>query len=409
MTGLWRNADFRRLWAGKTISELGSGIGGTALPLTAVLVLSATPAQMGALAALGAAPVLLVGLPAGVWVDRLRRRPILIAADLGRALLLATVPLAAALGALHMVHLYVVAALTGALTVLFQVADQSFLPTVVAREALVDANSKLGISGSLAEIGGPSLGGVLVQVLSAPTAILCDVVSFVASALCIGGIRAPESPPIPAAERQDLREDIAEGLRVVLGNPMLRALAVSSATFTFFGTFIGALYNLFVIRELGLSPAVLGALIGAGGIGALMGAALIGPITRRLGIGPVVSSALLVAGPLGLLIPLAGGPKPLAATMLLANQLLADIAIAVYLIGEISLRQSLIPERYLGRANASMQVLSQSSAPVGALIAGALGGAIGIRPTLLIGVVGVAASSAWLLASPVRRLRAAPA
>jgi MFS family permease len=401
---LWRNADFRRLWVGKTISDLGSGIGGTALPLTAVLVLSATPAQMGALAAIGAAPVLLVGLPAGAWVDRLPRRPILIVTDLGRALLLATVPLAAALGTLHMTQLYAVAALVGMLTVFFQVADQSFLPAVVAREDLVEANSALGVSASLAEIGGPSLGGVLVQVLSAPTAILCDVTSFLASALCIGGIRAPD-PAAPAVERRHMRREIGEGLRLVLRDPLLRALAASSATFTFFGSFIGALYNLFVIRELGLSSAVLGALIGAGGIGALIGATLMGPIVRRVGIGPAVSVALLVAAPFALVIPLVGGPPPVAAALLLASQVLGDVAIAIYLIGEVTLRQSLIPERYLGRATASMQVLTQGSAPIGALIAGTLGSAIGMRPTLLIGVLGIAASSAWLLASPVRRLR----
>ncbi len=406
--GLWRNADFVRLWIGKTVSELGSGLGGTALPLTALLALSATPAQMGALAAIGTAPVLLVGLPAGAWVDRLRRRPILIAADLGRALVLASVPLAAALGALHMAQLYVVAGLVGSLTVFFQVADQSFLPSVVDREDLVEGNSKLGVSGSLAEIGGPSLGGVLVQAIGAPATILCDVASFLASAVCIGGITASDPPLVPTAERQQIRQDIVEGLQLVLRQPMLRALAASSATFTFFGTFIGALYSLFVIRGLGLSPAVLGVLIGAGGIGALAGATLVGPITRRFGIGPMVSVALLIAGPIGLIIPFAGGPAPLAAGLLLVNQILGDVAISAYLIGQVSLRQSLIPTHYLGRANASMQVLTQGSAPIGALIAGALGGAIGIRPTLLIGVLGITASSGWLLASPVYRLREQP-
>ena len=241
--------DFTKLWLGRTVSELGSGIGGTALPLAAVLVLKATPLQMGLLAAIGAAPVLVVGLPAGAWVDRLRRRPILIAADVGRAVLLISIPLAALLHVLRIEQLYVVAALVGVLAVFFDVADQSFLPSVVPRESLVEANSTLGASASVAEIGGPALAGVLVQWLSAPVAILFDAVSFLFSALCVGLIRAPDPPPQRIEQRQSLGRDIAAGLRLVLRHPVLRALAGSSGTFNFFGSFVGALYFLYAIRR----------------------------------------------------------------------------------------------------------------------------------------------------------------
>ncbi|HUS15583.1 MAG TPA: MFS transporter [Chloroflexia bacterium] len=409
--GLWGRPDFVKLWIGQTISQLGSGIGGMAVSLTAVLVLGAAPAQMGILTAMGAVPVLLVGLPAGAWVDRLRRRPILIAADLGRAVLLAWVPLAWALGWLRIEQLYVVAALVGALTVVFDVADESFLPSLVPREDLVEGNSKLGVSSSVAEIGGPSLGGLLVQIMSAPLAVLFDTFSFVASAISLGAIRTVEPAPLPAAEEASLRREIGEGLRLVAGDRMLRALAGTSATFTFFGNFIGALYSLYVIRELGLSPAVLGISVGVGGIGALIGALLTGPVTRRLGLGPTLIGALTVAGLIQLLLPLIGGPPLQAGALLLAVQLLGDIAIAVFMINEISLRQALIPSALLGRANASIQFLVGGLGLFGALLAGVLAEApvLGIRGTLLLAVLGIIAASSWMFFSPVRALRATPA
>src|SRR5947209_5675974 len=201
LTGLWRNVDFVKLWIGQTVSNAGSGITSVALPLTAVLVLSATPAQMGILNALDGLAVLLIGLFAGVWVDRLRRRPVLIATDLGRALLLGTIPLAAFLHVLRIEQLYIVGALIGILTVFFNIADESFLPSLIPVEDLVEGNSKLGTSDSLAEITGPAIAGPLVQLLGGPVAILFDAISFLCSALCIGLIRKPE-PPLTLEQRQ---------------------------------------------------------------------------------------------------------------------------------------------------------------------------------------------------------------
>ncbi|MBI4640198.1 MAG: MFS transporter, partial [Candidatus Tectomicrobia bacterium] len=256
--GLLHHPGFMKLWIGQTISQFGSKITRTALPLTAVLVLEATPVQMGLLAALGSAPVLVVGLLAGVWVDRLRRRPILIAADLGRAVLLGLIPVSALLGLLRIEQLYIAALLVGILTVFFDVAYQSFLPSLVDREQIVEGNSKLGVSDSVTEIGGPALAGGLIQLVSAPITILLDAFSFLFSALFVGLIDISEPLPTPSEQRKSVWRDVVEGLRVVLGNPLLRAIAGSSSTFNFFGGFFGALYGLYAIRELGIEPAILG-------------------------------------------------------------------------------------------------------------------------------------------------------
>src|SRR3989440_7231968 len=246
--GLWKDSDFVKLWLGRAVSNFGSGITGIALPLTAVLVLGATPIQMGILGALDGVAVLVIGLLAGVWVDRLRRRPLLIAADLGRAFVLGTIPLAALLGVLGIGQLYVVAALAGMLTVLFNVAHSAFLPSLIPRESLVEANSKLAMSDSLAETGGPAVAGPLVQLISAPFALFFDALSFLFSACCLGLIYTPE-PPAALKQRKSIWSDLVEGLRMVLKNPLLRALAGSAATFSLFGNFIGALYALYVIRQ----------------------------------------------------------------------------------------------------------------------------------------------------------------
>ena len=401
--GLWTNADFVKLWLGQTISKLGSGITGIAVPLTAVLVLGATPAQMGILGALDGLSVLVFSLLAGVWVDRARRKPLLILADLGRALLLSTIPLAALLGALSMGQLYIVAALVGVLSVFFNVAYPAFLPTLVPQESLIEGNSKLGMGDSLAEIGGPALAGPLVQLISAPFTLLFDAISFLFSACCLALIRTPEPAPMTRKQDTGARHDLIEGVSVVLNNPLLRALAGSAATFSLFGNFIGALYALYVIRQVGAPPLFLGFLVATGGASALVGAFMVGPVTRRFGLGRTVGVGLFLYGFTGLLIPLAGGSVSLALTLLFLSQLLGDVSVSIYLIAEVSLRQSIVPGNMLGRVNASMQFLSQGAAPLGALLAGILGGIIGLRFTMLIGVLGVMLAGMWLLLSPVRK------
>jgi MFS family permease len=403
--GLWRHADFMKLWAGQTVSQFGSMVTRDALPLVGVLVLRASPWQMGLLSAAGLAPVLFIGLLAGAWVDRLRRRPILMAADLGRALLVASIPLAAILGRLTLLHLYVVAALAGVLTVFFDVAYQAFLPSLVAPEQVFEGNSKLSLTGSLAEIVVPGITGLLVQIISAPFTLAIDALSFLGSAVSLSLIRAPEPPPPAPGAQTSVAREIGEGLRVAWGQPLLRALALSSAWGSFFGSFYGALYSLYALEVLGLTPAVLGLIIACGGLGALFGAALAGPLARRLGQGPalVLSSALM--GLIGLLTPLAGGPLWLIILCLVLPQLIGDLFRAAFEISALSLRQAVTPVHLLGRVGASVGFLVGGVATLGLLAGGALGSAIGIRPAIWVAAVGGLAATLLLVYSPLPALR----
>lgn len=401
---LWKNAEFLKLWTGQSISELGSRITREGLPLAAVLVLGATPAQMGLLAAVGGAPVLLTGLLAGVWVDRLKRRPILIAADIGRAILLGSIPAAAFLGILNVWQLYIVLALSGILTVLFDVAYVAYLPGLVERENIVEGNSKLALSGAAAEVAGPGLAGVLIQTVTAPIAILLDAISFLVSVLTLSLIRKPEPPPAPAGERKPIAHEIREGLRATWGNKVLRAFLLSAGTTSFFGSFFGALYTLYAIRELGLGPAALGVTIAMGGVGDLVGALLAARLVKRYGLGPTLIGSFALGGGAAFLIPFASGPVVVAVGFLMAAQLVGDMLQTVYAINEVSVRQSITPDRLLGRTNASIQMLSAGIGPVGALAAGVLGESIGLRPTLTIAAVGGLLAILWLVFSPVRSL-----
>ena len=399
--GLWRHPDFLRLWTGQTISQFGSWLG--ALSLLAILTLDATPAQMGLLETLRAVPALLLGLFAGVWVDRARRRPFLIAADLGRALLLGLVVLLAAAGRLAISHVYIVAFLVGSLTVLFDLAYRAYVPALVKRRQLVEANSKLGATESLAEIASPGLGGLLVQLLSTTLTVLIDAISFLLSALFISMIRRPE--PVPEqGEETGLREDIGAGLRLVTTHRLLRATAGASATRAFFGGFFAALYSLYVIRELGLSPTVLGLLIGSGGVGGLFGAAMASRFTNRLGWGNALILSSLMSGLFTMLIPLAGRSTVQAILILLLSQLVGDAFLAIFFIGDLSLRQSITPNHLLGRVNASYGFLVGGLGTAGILVGGLLGQAIGLRPATVAAAMGIVFSFLWLFFSPLRGL-----
>lgn len=406
--GLWLHRDFRRLWAGQTVSQLGSTITREALPYTAILTLQATPLQMGLLGAAGAAPLLLLGLLAGVWVDRLRRRPIMIAADLGRALLLLSVPLAYLLGWLGIAQLYVVAALAGVLTVCFNVAYQAFLPTLIDREQLVEGNSKLGMSNSVAEIAGPPIGGALVQLISGPVTVLLDAASFLVSASSLVRIRAVEPPPDRHEQRPEVRRDLATGLRAVWTDPLLRPMAIGSTIRSFFGWFFGAIYGLYAIRVLGMGPALLGLTVACGGIGSFLGAALVGRITRRFGVGPTTVGALLAGSLVSWMIWLAGSFPLAVVPLMMASQILHDMGHTIAAINQVSLRQTITPDRLLGRVNASMQVLGEGIGTLGLLAGGLLAEAIGLRSTVAVALLGGMLGSLWLAFSPLRRLRELP-
>jgi MFS family permease len=403
---LWSHRPFMLLWLGQSVSELGSTMG--ALGLTALLLLNANAVQMGVLATAGMVPVLLIGLQAGVWVDRLRRRPLLLAADIGRALLLLSVPIAAALGWLRIEQLYVVAFGMGVLNVLHQVAHQSFVPALVRREHIVEGNAKLGVSSHVAEVSGPALGGAVVQWLGAPIAVLVDALSFVLSAALIGRIRVEEPPPPPHAERQHMRAEVAEGLRIVMGNRLLRATVGSEATLDFFGSFYAALYSVYVLRTLGLSPVVLGVAVGAGGVGALVGALLAEPVSRRWGPRGTLIGATAVGVVAAPLTPLAGGPAWLALAMLVAAQFIGDLGRSVRVVGEMSLRQSITPDRLMGRTNASVHWVIGGAGTAGMLVGGVLGEWLGVRPTIWITCAGSMIALVWLLLSPIRGLREYP-
>lgn len=387
-----------------TISNIGNGITGIALPVIAVQILAATPGQLGVLSALDGIVVLLFGLLAGVWVDRLRRRPVLIATDLGRALVVAAIPVAALLGILHIGLLYAVAALAALLSVFFQAADIAFFPGLVEARELVEGNSKLGVSDALAEIAGPALAGALIAAITAPLSMLVDAFSFLASALFVARIRKPESAPVDSVERRDAWHESIEGLLYVLKHPLLRVLAGSAGVFNFFGMFFATLYALYVIRVLGLAPFLLGLLIAAGGVSALVGAVLTERVVRRLGLGIAIGGGLFLYGFIGLMVPLAHGPVVVVAVILFMSQLVGDVTVSVYLIAELSLRQMLIPHHLLGRANAGIVFLTRGVAPLGALLAGILAEGTGVRATLFIAVLGVMAAGLWILLSPVRKV-----
>jgi predicted MFS family arabinose efflux permease len=405
---LWRNPDFLKLWIGQAISEVGSRITLVGLPLAAVLVLKATPFQMGLLAGVGGLASLLFGPVAGLCVDRMHRRPIVIVSDLGRAALLGSIPLAAARGVLSMQQIYVVVAAAGILTVLFDVAYQSYLPSLVDRDAVMEGNSKLALSSSIAEIAGPGLTGVLVELLTAPVAILFDALSFLGSAVTVWLIRKPE-PMHDAVSAGGVHvwEELTTGMRILAQSPMRRAIAGHSATAGFFGGFFASLYVLFAIQSLHLSPALMGAVIALGGVGNLIGAAAAPRLARQWGVGATLLGSTIVMGTASFMIPLAHG-SILAATAFLVAAQVGDICWPVYHVGELSLRQLITPDHLLGRVNAAMQTLSRGLLPLGSFCGGLLAGRIGMRPTLAFGAAGLLLSSLWLVFSPIRTMREYP-
>lgn len=401
---LWRQRDFRLLWIGQAISETGSVVTRTALPIAAILVLDAGALEVGLLVAASSVGVLVVGLAAGAWVDRLPRRPVLIWTDLARAFLLAAIPLAAVLGALRIELMYVVAFCSAALGSFFDAAYRSYPPVLVPRERLVEANGALAGVGAAAELTGPSLAGALVQLASAPFALLVDAVSFFVSAISLAFIRTPEPRGVQPERREPLLREVGQGLAFLVREPSLRVIAFSMLVGSLFGNFFAALYALYALEELGLSPLVLGLIISAGGIGDLAASAFAAPIARRFGIGPTIVWCEIAAGVLGLLTALAGGPPLVAALFLFIPQLVGDGFATAALINSVTLRQLLAPAAILGRVNATMHIVSQGIAPAGALVGAVIAEAAGIRVAVWIAVLGgLAGSLILVLPSPLLR------
>jgi MFS family permease len=400
--------DFLKLWAGQSIWMLGMQVSLLAIPLTAVITLDASAAQMGLLAAVQQAPWLVVGLFAGAWVDRLRRRPVMIVTALGSALLLSSIPAAALLGFLSLWQLCVVGFLTGTLLVFFYVAYQSYLPSLVPRGWLPAANSRLEASRSLAQIAGPSAGGVLVQLLTAPIAVAFQAVSMVVSAALFGAIRREEPPPESTPERRKIWKDVMEGMNFVVRAPIQRTIAGSGIVITLFWAIQDAIFVLYVTREVSISPALLGIILGAGAIGGLLGAALAAKAARRYGEGRTLLWAYILDSISYLLIPLAGvlpGPEIVAAAVLLFSKFIFGVGAITYGVNGISLIQAITPSRLLGRVHATRRFFIQGSMPVGALLGGFLGEAVGLAPTILVAALGSFMGVLWVAFSPLKDAR----
>lgn len=404
---LRRHADFRRLFVGNSISLLGSSVTRVALPLTAVLYLHASPAQMGILTAAAFVPHLVLGLPAGVWVDRLPYKRILVIADLLQAVLIGAVPVVAAFGALQIWHLYVVVLLAGVGNLFETVTATSFTPSLVSREQLLPANSALQQSFAVVNTSGSALGGALVGLLTAPFAIAVDAASFVFAAFSKSRIRTagPESAP---RQRQHLFAEIGAGLRTVVAHPIVRMLMLAATIGALTGQIQNVVLVLYMVRELHLSAGLVGVAVAIAGAAGILGTLVAVPVTERAGHGPAFILGMVFAGVGALVLAAAGGPFWIAFVVVAVGQILRGIGPSLYSINQQTMRQALTPQEMLSRINATWRFLVFGMQPLGALIGGFLGGVIGLRDTLIVGGVGTLAGSVLATVSPLLKYRRLP-
>jgi MFS family permease len=403
--GLWHHLDFRRLWIGETVSQFGSAISMLALPLLAILVLHASTFEVGLLSTFESLAFLLVGLPAGAWVDRMRFRWVLITNDVVRFAALGSIPLAQLLGVLTIGQLYVVALIVSVSTVFFDVAYQSYLPELVEKQALVEGNAKLQASESVAQVAAPAVGGVLIQAITAPYAVLVDALSFLWSASWVAAIKARVPKPERKPDRH-LGREIAEGLRFVLGNRLLRAISICTGTGNFFTSMIFAVFYVFLARNLHLSAGVIGVFSAMAAVGGLIGSLIASRLAAKLGQGPTIClSAVVFAAPM-LVYPFVHRDWTLG--LLVAAQLTFWSAGVVYNITQVSFRQGLCPPHLLGRMNATIRFMVWGTMPLGALLGGILGSALGVRETMLIAAIGGMFPPLSVLLSPLRHMRELP-
>jgi hypothetical protein len=409
LRGLWRSADFRRLFASSTITAFGAQVTNLALPLTAALLLSATPFEMGVLVALETLPFALVSLHAGVLIDRVRKLPVLIACGAGRGIALLSIPIAAWTGVLTVHQLFVVGFVCGVQNVIGGAAYQVLLAQLAGRRRLVEANAKIALGETSAALVGPGLAGALIHFLTAPFAIALDALTFIASAWMLKGVRAPRDIPATAPS-PGIGHEILEGLRLVWHNRTLRSLAILAGTWQFLQNMQVAVLILFATRDLGLGAGAIGLVYMAGGAGCVIAAASAERLTARFGVGPVIVGALALSAAGWQAYAVVRGTPGIAMLSLGTAMLVFDFGAVLYGITYLSLRQAITPDRLLGRMTATMRFLTVAPAPFGALTGGAIATAIGLRATLLcVGVMGLAlaASAMWL--SPVRRYRELPA
>jgi MFS family permease len=405
---LWSHPDFVKMWAGQSISELGSQVSQLAIPWLAAVGLHASPFAFSLLGVLGFLPFILFALPAGVWVDRLRRRQILIVGDSARAVLLALIPILWALGVLQIWHLLLLQFVIGVFTVFFDVAYQSYLPALIEREHLVDGNSKLQLTVSVAQVGGPSLSGVLIGAITAPYAIVADAVSFVISSAFMIRMRHRENlPRQDAAEpRPKMWPQVKEGLAWVVGNRNLRAVAGCTGTSNFCSSLMFAIVILYAVRVLHLSSIEVGAVFAVGSGGSIAGALLANRLGKRLGLGNAIVATAVVFSVAGLGYPLA--PKSFPLPVLMAAQLLFGFSAIAYNILQVSYRQAITPERLQGRMNAAMRWIVWGTIPLGTLAGGLIAQETTLRTALWVGAISGIPTFLWVLASPLRSIREMP-
>lgn len=400
---LWRRPEFLKLWLAQAVSEFGSRFARDGLPLTAVLLLKASPSGVGFLAACATAPRVVVGLTAGGVIDRSRRRRTMILCDLARAAILLSVPAAALTHVLSLAQLWIVAALVGAGSVVFDIANQAYVPELVDPEHLEEGNTKLGATAAVADVGGPAATGLLVQLLGAPTAVGATSLGYLASALSLSRVRDRESRR--DAERRSSLQDFRTGLQAVWDHPVIRPVCLMDASATVFVSMFAALYPFIALRELHLTPMLFGATFAAGGLGALAGAAVRPWIMGRLGIGPTALIAATLAGAASFAIPLTHAPPLVAALILAASQFVGDGFSTLTRVAVTTLRQVSFGQERLGRVGAVFQVTGGAAAMVGGLAGGVLGQTLGSRAAMLVAAVGLTASALWAVGSPLRRQR----
>jgi MFS family permease len=409
--GLLQQVGFRRLWVGETISQFGSQVSLLAIPFIATVLLRASPFEVALLGALQFLPFLLFTLPAGAWLDRMRRRPVLISGDLVRLVALGTIPIAWAIGVLTIWQLYLVSFVAGVATVFFDVAYQSYLPALVERDRLVEGNAKLQASEASAAVVGPGLGGALISLVGAPFAIVTDALSYLASAFFVWRIAGPE--PHPEAERraagrarEPLRRQIGEGVGFVLRNPYLRAIAGTTSSSNLFSNMIYGILPVYLYRELGLSAATAGLIFGLGALGTLLGALVANQAARRIGLGTTIIASAALGGPAALLLPAAPHGAPVA--WLVAAVALTGFAGVVYNVNQVSYRQAITPTAIQARMNATMRFIVWGTIPIGSILGGVMATAIGVHAAIWIGALGSCLPFLSVLLSPVRSLRLVP-
>src|SRR5262245_6708392 len=402
---VWRNRNFRWMWFGSTVSWFGSEIGELALPLLAIVTLTASPAEVGVLRGAQFLPFLLATLPLGVLVDRRRRRPLMIGADAGRFLLVGTIPIAVWAGLAEMEMLYAVVFMTGVLTVLYQLADFAFLPRVVAPEQLVDENGRLAASQSAAEISGKGVGGVLVQALSAPVAVLADAVSYLVSAVSLRSVTTREpAPPVTSDHRSPWRDAI-DGLRVVVRNRYVRPLLGEATTFNFFNEIFILGLLLYTARDIGMGPGLIGLVFTGGGVGSFLGAWFGARATGRYGYGRVLLVTLFLGNTAPVASVAATGRVTTSVAVLVAAFFVMGVGIGIANVHAVSLRQMAIPKHQHGRVNAGYRLISWGAIPLGAAAGGLLATAAGAYGAMLVGAFGIPLATLWVAASAVPRLR----